>query len=144
MKIALIEGPLLDKIGERETEVYGSGFTRKDVEKKFKEKASALGVEIEFFSSYGEGELAQIIVDCDADGIVINPGAYTHTSVLLRDSLLYASIPFVEAHISNVFKREEFRRRSFVSDIAKGFVCGFGVDTYGIALEAVFKHLSQD
>lgn len=144
MKIALIEGPLLDKLGEREPEVYGSGFSRQDVEEKLKEKASALGVEIEFFSSYSEGELAQIIAGCNADGIIINPGAYTHTSLLLRDSLLYASIPFVEAHFSNIFKREKFRRRSFISDLAEGVVCGFGVSTYGLALEAIFDQLSQD
>jgi len=144
MKIALIEGPLLDRLGEREPEVYGGGFTRQDIEEKLKEKASVLGVEIEFFSSYSEGTLAQIIADCNADGIIINPGAYTHTSVLLRDSLQYASIPFVEAHFSNIFKREEFRRSSLISDIAKGVICGFGVSTYGLALEAIFDHLLQD
>ena len=142
MKIALIEGPLLDRLGEREPEVYGHGYTRKDVEIKLEEKASALGVELEFLNSYNEGELAKMIVDCDVDGIIINPGAYTHTSIVLRDALLFRKIPFVEAHFSNIFKREAFRRKSFISDIAEGIVCGFGVDTYVLALEAVFKCLS--
>jgi len=144
LKIVLIEGPLLDKLGEREPEVYGVGFSRDDIVRELQKKALALGVEVQFLSSYIEGELAQIIVDCDADGIIINPGAYTHTSVLLRDALIHASIPFVEAHFSNIFKREDFRKRSYVSDIAEGFICGFGVDTYRLALEAVFNHISQD
>jgi 3-dehydroquinate dehydratase-2 len=142
MKIALIEGPLLDKLGVREPEIYGSGFSRADVEKKLLQKAESLGVEIVFLSSYLEGELAQIIAECDADGIIINPGAYTHTSILLRDVLIFKKIPFVETHLSNIFSREEFRKTSYLSDVANGFICGFGTDAYILALEAVFRCLS--
>lgn len=142
MKIALIEGPLLDKLGDREPEIYGGGFSRADVEKKLMQKAESLGIEIVFLSSYLEGDLAKIIAGCDADGIIINPGAYTHTSILIRDALMYKKIPFVEAHLSNIFSREEFRKTSYLSDVANGFICGFGTDTYILALEAVFRCLS--
>lgn len=142
MKIALIEGPLLDKLGEREPEIYGGKFSRKDLEAALMKKAETLGVKLEFLSSYIEGELAEIIVNCDADGIIINPGAYTHTSILLRDALTYKNTPFVEAHLSNIFSREEFRKTSYLSDVADGFICGFGPDTYILALEAVFRCLS--
>ncbi len=140
MKIALIEGPLLDRIGEREPEIYG--FTREELVRSLTEKASALGVELVFLSSYFEGELAKLIAECSADGIVINPGAYTHTSVLIRDALIFRKVPFVEAHFSNIFKREAFRQNSYLSDVAEGFICGFGVHTYSLAVEAVFNSLS--
>ena len=143
MKIALIEGPLLDKLGEREQEVYGYGFSREDLERSLQKKANALGVNLEFKSSYVEGEIAKIITECDADGIIINPGAYTHTSILLRDALVFKKIPFVEVHFSNIFSREEFRKTSYLSDVAQGLICGFGEDTYILALEAVFISLSR-
>lgn len=143
MKIAIIEGPLLDKLGSREPEIYGGGYTRGDLEKKLREKAAQLNISLEFLSSYVEGELAGIIADSDADGIIINPGAYTHTSVLLRDALLYKKTPFVEAHFSNIFNRESFRKTSYLSDVANGFVCGFGPDTYLLALEALSGLLSE-
>ena len=117
MKILLIEGPLLDKIGEREPEIYGGKGTREKLISAFNEKAALLGVETESVSEYCEGALAKIIVNAKCDGIVINPGAYTHTSVLLRDALLCSKIPFIEAHISNVFEREDFRRKSYLSDV---------------------------
>ena len=126
MKILLVEGPLLDKIGEREPEIYGGKGTREKLMSAFFEKAASLGVETEAVSEYCEGALAKIIVNAKCDGIVINPGAYTHTSVLLRDALLCSKIPFVEAHISNVFEREEFRRKSYLSDIAVKVVYGLG------------------
>ena len=143
MKIALIEGPLLDKLGKREPQIYGDGFKREDVERSLQEKADALDVDLEFKSSYVEGEIAKIITECDADGIIINPGAYTHTSILLRDVLVYKKIPLVEAHFSNIFSREEFRKTSYISDVAQGLICGFGKDTYILALEAVFRSLSR-
>jgi 3-dehydroquinate dehydratase-2 len=143
MKILLIEGPLLDKIGEREPQIYGGKGTREKLMSAFSEKAKALGVETEAVSEYCEGALAKIIVNAKCDGIVINPGAYTHTSVLLRDALLCSKIPFVEAHISNVFEREEFRRRSYLSDIAVKVVYGLGTAAYSTALEEIVTFIRQ-
>jgi len=142
MKIALIEGPLLDKIGQREKEVYGS-FSRDVLERSLITEAEQLGVEIIFLSSYLEGELAKLIVECDADGIIINPGAYTHSSILIRDALLCWGKPFTEAHISNIFSRENFRKKSYISDISSGFVAGFGVDTYAVALKGLLSILKK-
>ncbi|MBQ3368149.1 type II 3-dehydroquinate dehydratase [bacterium] len=144
MKILLIEGPLLDKIGEREPEIYGGKGTREKLISAFNEKAAALGVETEAVSEYCEGALAKIIVNAKCDGIIINPGAYTHTSVLLRDALLCSKIPFVEAHISNVFEREEFRRKSYLSDIAVKVVYGLGPVTYSAALESLVAFLKAN
>lgn len=144
MKILLIEGPLLDKIGEREPEIYGGKGTREKLISAFNEKAAALGVETEAVSEYCEGALAKIIVNAKCDGIIINPGAYTHTSVLLRDALLCSKIPFVEAHISNVFEREEFRRKSYLSDIAVKVVYGLGTETYSAALESLVAFLKAN
>ena len=144
MKVLLIEGPLLDKIGEREPEIYGGKGTREKLISAFNEKAAALGVETEAVSEYCEGALAKIIVNAKCDGIVINPGAYTHTSVLLRDALLCSKIPFVEAHISNVFEREEFRRKSYFSDIAVKVVYGLGTETYSAALESLVAFLKAN
>ena len=143
MKILLIEGPLLDKIGEREPQIYGGKGTREKLMSAFSEKAKALGVETEAVSEYCEGALAKIIVNAKCDGIVINPGAYTHTSVLLRDALLCSKIPFVEAHISNIFAREDFRRKSYLSDIAVKVVYGLGSETYAAALEGLFAFLKK-
>ena len=143
MKILLIEGPLLDKIGEREPQIYGGKGTREKLMTAFSEKAKALGAETEAVSEYCEGALAKIIVNAKCDGIVINPGAYTHTSVLLRDALLCSKIPFAEAHISNIFAREDFRRKSYLSDIAVKVVYGLGSETYAAALEGLFAFLKK-
>ena len=144
MKILLVEGPLLDKIGEREPEIYGGKGTREKLISAFNEKAASLGVETEAVSEYCEGALAKIIVNAKCDGIVINPGAYTHTSILLRDALLCSKIPFVEAHISNVFEREDFRRKSYLSDIAVKVVYGLGTGTYSTALESLVAFLKAN
>ena len=144
MKILLIEGPLLDKIGEREPQIYGEKGTREKLMSAFYEKAAALGIEVEAVSDYIEGNLAKIIVNAKCDGIVINPGAYTHTSVLLRDALLCSKIPFVEAHISNIFAREDFRHKSYLSDIALGVVTGLGSATYAAALAGLVTFLRAE
>ncbi len=144
MKILLVEGPLLDKIGEREPQIYGKNGTREKLLCAFYEKAKSLGVETETVSEYCEGELAKILANAKCDGIVINPGAYTHTSVLLRDALLCSKIPFVEVHLSNIFAREEFRRKSYLSDAAVGVVTGLGSATYSAALEGLVNKISTD
>ncbi|HNW16625.1 MAG TPA: type II 3-dehydroquinate dehydratase [bacterium] len=142
MKICIIEGPLLDKVGTREPSVYGS-FTRDDLVRTTLEKAGQLSVSIEFMNSYLEGELAGLIAGCKCDGMVLNPGAYTHTSVLIRDAALCSGIPFVEAHLTNIFGREDFRHRSFLSDIASAFICGLGIYTYASAVEALYLILKN-
>lgn len=143
MKILLVEGPLLDKIGEREPEIYGRQGTREKLMSAFFEKAASLGVETEAVSEYCEGNLAKIISNAKCDGIIINPGAYTHTSILLRDALLCSKIPFVEAHLTNIFAREEFRHKSYLSDAAAGVVCGLGTAAYSAALEGIVAFILQ-
>ena len=140
-KILLIEGPLLDKIGEREPEIYGRAGTREALIDNLISKAGELKVELEFVQDYSEGNIASAIVNAKCDGIIINPGAYTHTSVLLRDALLAAKIPFVEVHVSNIFAREPFRHHSYISDIAEGVICGFGAGSYAMALEGLLNKI---
>lgn len=142
MKILIIEGPLLDKIGEREPEIYGeAGSREKLIDATFK-KAKNLNVDVEFVQEYCEGALAKLAANAKCDGIVINPGSYAHTSILLRDALLAAGTPFVEVHISNIFAREKFRQKSYLSDIAQGLICGMGNLTYAIALEGIVAKLN--
>jgi 3-dehydroquinate dehydratase-2 len=141
MKVLIINGPNLNMLGKRETSVYGE-TSLPDIEKLVKEKAEGLGIEVGFFQSNHEGELIDRIHNAGIekmDGIVINPGGYTHTSVALRDALLAVNIPFVEVHISNVARREDFRHVSYFSDIAIGTVAGLGPIGYCLALEGLAK-----
>lgn len=137
MKILVIHGPNLNLLGKREPEIYGT-FTLDDINKRLTALAAELGVEISFFQSNHEGELVQKIQDAMGkyQSLVINPGAYTHTSVALRDAISSTGIPTVETHISNIYKREEFRRHSFISGVAVGQITGFGQDSYLLALRA--------
>jgi len=137
MKVLVINGPNLNMLGKRETSVYGS-TTLEDIEKAVIKKARSLKVEVAFFQSNHEGELIDRIHQASAekfDGIIINPGGYTHTSVALRDALLAVNIPFIEVHISNVAKREDFRHLSYFSDVAVGTIAGLGPIGYCLALE---------
>lgn len=143
MKISIIEGPLLDRIDKREKEIYKVGSKDKMIE-SVRKKAAELEIDVEFLNSWSESELAKMIVDTECDGIVINPGAFTHTSVLIRDALLFARKPFIEVHISNLFKRENFRKHSFISDIADGFVCGLGAYGYSLALEYIYLKIIDE
>jgi 3-dehydroquinate dehydratase-2 len=137
MKILVMHGPNLNLLGKREPEIYGS-FTLDDINKRIAALAGELGVEVSFYQSNHEGELVQKIQDsmgaCQA--IVINPGAYTHTSIALRDAISASGIPTVETHISNIHKREEFRKHSYIAGVAIGQIAGFGVDSYLLALRA--------
>lgn len=144
MKILIINGPNLNLLGMREKEHYGS-FTLKDLEDEVRKHAEKLKVEVDFFQSNHEGEIVERIHSACGkyDGIVINPGAYTHTSIAIRDAFLGTGIPFVEVHISNTFAREEFRHFSFLSDIAKGIVIGFGKIGYLLALEGLVRKLKE-
>jgi 3-dehydroquinate dehydratase-2 len=137
MKILVIHGPNLNLLGKREPDIYGT-FTLDDINKRLAVLAGELGVEVLFYQSNHEGELVQRIQEamgvCQA--IVINPGAYTHTSVALRDAISSTGIPTVETHISNIYKREEFRKHSYISGVAVGQITGFGADSYLLALRA--------
>ena len=137
MKILVMNGPNLNLLGKREPEIYGS-VTLDDINKRILVLAAELGVEVAFFQSNHEGELVQKIQDAMGvyEAIVINPGAYTHTSVALRDAISSTGIPTVEAHISNIYKREEFRTHSYISGVAVGQIAGFGPDSYLLALRA--------
>lgn len=133
MKILVVNGPNLNMLGKREKSIYGE-MTLESINDMLLKKANGK-VLLEFFQSNHEGDIVGMIHRTDADGIIINAGAYTHTSIAIRDALLAVSKPVVEVHLSNVFTREEFRHRSYISDIAKGVITGFGAMSYVFALE---------
>ncbi|NDF12327.1 MAG: type II 3-dehydroquinate dehydratase [Proteobacteria bacterium] len=135
-KILILNGPNLNLLGTREPEIYGKE-TLADIEKQCKALAKTLKLEVDFRQSNHEGELVEWIQEARKGfgGLIINAGAYTHTSVALRDALLALQIPIVEVHLSNLFKREEFRHHSYISAVAKGLICGFGGQGYKLALE---------
>lgn len=136
--LLVINGPNLNLLGLREPDIYGH-TTLAQLEARLVERAAALGHAASCYQANGEGELVSRIHQAGRDGIafiVINPGAYTHTSVALRDALLGVAIPFIEVHISNVFARESFRHHSYLSDVAVGVLSGLGLHGYELALEA--------
>lgn len=137
MKILVIHGPNLNLLGRREPDIYGS-LTLDDINKRLSGLAAELGVGVSFFQSNHEGELVDEVQKAARryDAIVINPGAYTHTSIALRDAIVGAGIPAVEVHLSNIYRREEFRRHSFISQVVLGVISGFGPDSYLLALRA--------
>ncbi len=136
-RIFVINGPNLNMLGTRQPEIYGSD-TLADIESGCREKAAALGLEIEFFQSNHEGEIVTAIQQARGhfDAVVINPAAYSHTSVAIMDALQACGMPVVEVHLSNIHRREEFRHFSYVSKAADGVICGFGKQGYLLALEA--------
>ena len=141
--LLLLNGPNLNLLGTREPEVYGS-TTLADVEQAAKAQASAADAAIATFQSNHEGALIDRIQAArteKVDAIIINPGGLTHTSVALRDALAGVAIPFVEVHISNIHKREPFRHKSFLSEIAVGVICGLGVEGYRAAIDFALKKL---
>jgi len=141
-KILLINGPNLGLLGQREPEVYGRE-TLDDLVAAARRRAAELGAEMDSFQSDGEGELVSRIGQAlnHYDGIVINPAAYTHTSVAIRDALAAVALPAVEVHLSNVYRREEFRHRSLMAPVCLGQICGFGGFGYILAVEALLHHL---
>ncbi|MFY8148306.1 MAG: type II 3-dehydroquinate dehydratase [Prochlorococcaceae cyanobacterium] len=142
MRLLVLNGPNLNLLGLREPGHYGSR-TLPQIEANLQEQASALGVTLECFQSNHEGGLVDRIHAARGavDGILINAGAYTHTSVALRDALLAVEIPFVELHLSNTHAREPFRHHSTLADKALGVICGFGATSYRLALEGLVDHL---
>ena len=146
LKILLLHGPNLNLLGTREPAVYGS-TTMAQIDARLAEKAKSAGVDLECFQSNGEGTLIDRIHAARLSGvgfIVINPGAYTHTSIALRDALAAVAIPFIEVHLSNVHAREEFRKHSFLSDLAVGVVTGFGAEGYEFALDAAISRIGKN
>lgn len=144
-KLLLINGPNLNLLGDREPEIYGSD-TLADIENRLKDQASQSGHEIDSFQSNAEHELVDRIhkaMDQSVAFIIINAGAFTHTSVALRDALAGSQIPFIEVHISNVHAREDFRQHSHLSAIAGGIIIGLGTHGYDLALQAVIKKLAD-
>jgi len=143
LRILIIHGPNLNLLGTREPEHYGLQNLA-SINEELITAGDKLGCEIATFQSNHEGELVERIHQAAAehmDGIVINPAAYTHTSVALRDALLGCHIPFVELHLSNIYRREEFRHHSMLADIATGIVAGFGPASYQLALTGLAEHL---
>lgn len=136
-KILIINGPNLNMLGTREPEIYGTD-TIADVEERCTALAESLGIELTFYQSNYEGEIVTYIQQAREryNGLILNAGGYTHTSVAIFDALSLLDIPIVEVHISNIFKREEFRHKSMVSPHATGIICGFGVKGYELALKS--------
>jgi len=143
--ILVIQGPNLNLLGTREPAVYGK-TTLEDIHQKLGEIAKTQSVELSTYQSNHEGELIDRIQKAKQDGvdfIIINPGAFTHTSVALRDVLAGVAIPFTEVHLSNIHQREKFRKHSYLSDIATGVICGLGAIGYELALQAAITRLQK-
>ena len=141
-KIIILNGPNLNLLVEREKSQYGS-FTLREIEQTCNNFAKKNELKISFYQSNIEGELVERIQNSrkDQDGVIINAGGYTHTSVAIHDALKILKIPIIELHISNIYNREEFRHKSLISKLAKGIICGFGAEGYIMALKAMSKFL---
>lgn len=144
MKILVMHGPNLNLLGTREPSIYGN-ITIKEINSAISAFALKMGIEVNIVQSNSEGELIERIHSAIGlyDGILINPAAYTHTSIAIRDALSAAALPVVEVHLSNIHSREEFRSRSFIAPIAVGQISGFGPDSYLLGLRAIFNHLTK-
>ena len=144
-KILLIHGPNLNLLGEREKDIYGK-TTLAEINSKLQAIAKEKGVELETLQSNHEGEIVDAIGQAKKNGvaaIVINPAAYTHTSVAIRDAVLAVELPTIEVHLSNIYKREEFRHKSLVAPVSYGQITGFGVDSYVLGLQAAIKLIDK-
>ena len=143
--ILVLHGPNLNLLGEREPDIYGS-TTLNDINQDLQEQAVTAGHHLLAMQSNAEYELVERVQDARHEGInyiIINPAAFTHTSIALRDALAAVAIPFIEVHLSNIHRREEFRRTSYFSDLAEGVICGLGAQGYTLALDAAIKNLEQ-
>jgi len=146
MKILVINGPNLNFLGKRETGIYGTNTLEAlndkiiSVAKEYNDEA-----ELDFYQSNSEGEIVDRIQQAfnNYDGVLINPAAYTHTSIAIRDAILSTELPVVEVHISNIFKREQFRRKSYVSDVSVGVISGFGINSYFLGIRGLIDHILQ-
>jgi 3-dehydroquinate dehydratase II len=143
MNVLVIHGPNLNLLGKREPDIYGT-VTLEEINNRLALLARELGTDVTFFQSNHEGELVQKIQDAmgTCQALVINPGAYTHTSIALRDAIASTGIPAVEVHLSNIYRREEFRHHSYISGVAFGQITGFGIESYLLGLRAAV-HAAQ-
>lgn len=144
-RILVLHGPNLNLLGTREPHLYG-GLTLGEINQRISDIASQAGHELISRQSNAEHELVDFIQSAATDGtdfIVINPAAFTHTSVALRDAMIAAEVPFVEVHLSNVFSREEFRHHSFLSDVAVGVICGLGAQGYEFGVQAAISYIAE-
>lgn len=144
-QVLVLNGPNLNLLGRREPEKYGT-LTLQDIEQSLRDQANALSVSIDFFQSNSEGALIDRVQQAGLDGTgiaIVNPAGYTHTSVPLRDAFLGVSLPLIEVHLSNIYKRESFRHHSYFSDIAVGTLAGFGAPGYTMALTAAASYLNN-
>ena len=144
IKIIILNGPNLNLLGDREKNQYGTE-TLKDIEKSCKKFAEKNLIKVDFFQSNIEGELVEKIQQSRNmyNGLIINAGGYTHTSVAIHDALKIIRIPIIELHISNIYNREEFRHKSLISKVANGIICGFGTEGYQMAVSAIKKLINQ-
>lgn len=144
MKILVLHGPNLDLLGKREPAIYGQ-LTLKEINSAIAALAHELAIEVTIVQSNSEGTLIDTIHSAigSYDGVLINPAAYTHTSIAIRDALAAAALPTVEVHLSNIHSREEFRSKSFIAPIAVGQISGFALDSYLLGLRAIFNHLTK-
>ena len=139
-KIMVIHGPNLNMLGKREPDIYGKD-TLEEINSKLKKLGKKLGIDVDTFQSNYEGAIVEKIHEISGKykGLIINPAAYTHTSIAIRDALLLLDMPVIEVHLSNIYKREPFRHKSMIADVATAQISGFGVHGYIMALEAIAK-----
>jgi 3-dehydroquinate dehydratase-2 len=144
MKIVVVQGPNLNMLGVREQNIYGP-MKLEQIHAQMKDFAAQNGVEIEFFQSNLEGELVDKIQECygDADGIIINPAAYTHTSVAIRDAISAVALPTIEVHISNIHRREEFRKENMIAPVCASSIVGFGAFGYHLAMIGILQIMNE-
>jgi 3-dehydroquinate dehydratase-2 len=143
-KIIVLNGPNLNLLGQRQPEIYGSD-TLSDIEARMQARCQELGLALDFRQSNHEGELVTWVQEARGKyaGLIINAGAYTHTSVALLDALLAVDLPVIEVHLSNLFRREPFRHHSYISSAARGLICGFGARGYLMALDGLIDTLAK-
>lgn len=144
MKIVVIQGPNLNMLGVREQQIYG-GMKLEQIHAQMKDVATQNGIEIEFFQSNLEGEMVDKIQECygEANGLIINPAAYTHTSIAIRDAIAAIAIPTIEVHISNIYRREEFRQKSMIAPVCASTLVGFGPFGYHLAMMGMIQILNE-
>jgi 3-dehydroquinate dehydratase II len=145
-KVLVVNGPNLNMLGKREPHIYGS-TTLEEINEELKHQGEKAGMLLETFQSNHEGAIVEKIQEAllsGINGIIINPAAFTHTSIAIRDALLLADIPIIEIHISNIYKRERFRHKSFIADIATAQISGFGVIGYALALDGMIRLIKSN
>ena len=144
MKVVVIQGPNLNMLGMREQNIYGP-MKLEDIHAQMQGVAEQNNMEIEFFQSNLEGEIVDRLQEClgEADGIIINPAAYTHTSIAIRDAIAAIQIPTVEVHLSNIYQREEFRHKSLIAPVCSGQISGFGPFSYHLAMVSIMQIMNE-